>query len=263
MKAIVTGAHGTLGQALTQCLTEQGGTVIAWDREQTPIDDYQAMETFIRTHHPDVVFHFAVPSQSTGRDNESWLVHQHWTGELAWICRELEIGFLFTSSVMVFGERAQGPFTVQSRPEATEGYPYDKLKAEERVFYQNPQAIVARLGWQIGQKAGSNNMIDWMERQMQTAGEIRVSRRWYPACSFVQDTVQTLLDLTHQAGGLYLVDSNRGWTFDQIAHALNDLHGGHWKIASEDGFAQNQRMIDDRVKIAPLNQRLPTLKLDA
>lgn len=260
MKVMLTGAHGTLGQALTDCLNQQGGTVIPWDRTQTPIDDYQAMETFVHTHHPDALIHLAVPSQPTGRDNEAWLVHQHWTGELAWICRELELQFLFVSTVMVYGDRAKGPFTLNSRPEASEGYGYDKLKAEERVFYQNPDGIVARLGWQIGERAGSNNMIDWFDQQMQAKGEIRVSRRWQPACSFLSDTVKVLLDLVQKPGGLYLVDSNRGWTFDQIAHALNELHGNPWKIASEDGFAQDQRMIDERVKIPPLSQRLPTLK---
>lgn len=259
MKAIITGANGTLGRVLKTTLEARGDTVVSWDRRQTPIDDFAAMEAFVRAQRPDVLFHLAVASQPTGRANEGWLVNYHWTSELAWICRQLNVRFVYTSSVTVFSDFAPGPFTVNSRPDATEGYGYEKRQAEERTLAQNPNAVIARLGWQIGDAPGSNNMVDHLEQQAREHGQIRASRLWFPACSHLIDTADALTQLATFAPGLYLVDSNTHWTFYEIANALNARHGDRWIIRPDDDFVFDQRMLDPRVPIAPLNVRLSQL----
>jgi dTDP-4-dehydrorhamnose reductase len=260
MKAIITGASGAVGSALTHHLTENGHTAIAWNRAEVTYTDYAAMEAYLRHHQPDVLFHLAVASASTGRDNEGWWVTYHWTSELAWLCRQLNIRFVFTGTVMVYSNNAPGPFTPATVPDVTEGYGYEKLQAEQRAFSQNPDTIVARLGWQIGDAPGFNNMVDFLERQQREQGEIRASRKWFPACSFVQDTAAALTALATFPAGLYLVNSNTRWSFYDIASALNEVHGNRWVVTLDDNFVYDQRMMDERVPIAPLDQRLPGLK---
>ncbi len=257
MKALVTGANGTVGRALCRLL---GTDAVPWDRERVPIDQYAPVEEFVRTVAPDVVFHLAIASRSTGRPNESRLVNYEWPSELAWVTRTLRIRFIFTSSVMVFTDKARGPFTIESVPDATEGYGHEKLMAEKRVMSQNPEAVVARLGWQIGDAPGSNNMIDYFERQMREKGEIRASTKWLPACSFLDDTAAALLSLGNAAPGLYQLDANQRWSFEEIARALNERHGGHWKVASTDDFVFDQRMLDSRINVPPLSKHLPQLR---
>jgi dTDP-4-dehydrorhamnose reductase len=160
---------------------------------------------------------------------------------------------------MVFSDSAIGPFTPDSAPDAAEGYGYEKRRAEERVFCQNPKAIVARLGWQIGEEAGSNNMIDFLEKQFTSNGYIKASRKWYPACSFVRDTASALVGLVSATPGLYLIDSNTRWNFYEIVSALNERHGRRWKIVANDDFVFDQRMVDPRVPIPALQHTLPTL----
>lgn len=259
MKVMITGASGVVGGGLRRYLERHGDTVIAWDRAQVPIDDYAQMEAYVRQHRPAVLFHAATMSKPTGRENENWWVNYHWTSELAWICRQLQVRFIFISTVMVYSNQAVGPFTPESTPDAKCGYGYEKLRAEERTFSQNPDAIVARLGWQIGDSAGSNNMIDYLEKQMNQHGEIRASTRWYPACSFVEDTAQALVDLIDKSPTVYLINSNTRWTFYDIAIALNEKHGGKWKITPTEDFVYDQRMFDPRVTIPELNSRLPNL----
>jgi dTDP-4-dehydrorhamnose reductase len=238
MKSIVTGASGTVGRVLCRYLENPA----AWNRQAVPIDDYAAMEKFVRQTAPDVVFHLA-----TGRTE--------WASELAWITRTLGIRLVFTSSVMVFTDKARGPFTIESIPDATEGYGHDKRVAEQRVMSQNPSAVVARLGWQIGDAPGSNHMIDYFEKHR----EIRASTKWLPACSFLDDTAAALVSLAGFAPGIYQVDGNTRWNFFEIATALNDKHGRRWKVVATDDFVFDQRMIDPRVPVAPLNKRLPAL----
>lgn len=252
MKALVTGANGTVGKALCRLLGDQA---VAWDRQRVPIDQYAPMEAFVRSVAPDVVFHLAIASRSTGKPNESWLVNYEWPSELAWITRTLGIRFVFTSSVMVFTDHAPGPFTVDSVPDAKEGYGYEKQSAEQRVRAQNPDAVIARLGWQIGDAPGSNNMIDFFTRQ----DEIKASTKWLPACSFLDDTAAALVSLAGGPAGLYQINANKRWNFFEIASALNDLHGRRWRVTPTEEFIYDQRMIDDRVAVPPLSQRLLAL----
>ena len=259
MKAVVTGASGTVGRALVAYLTSKNVQVIAWDRSQTPIDDYSIMETYLSEVSPDVVYHLAVPSKSSGIENEAWLVNYHWSSEIAWITRILSIKFVYVSTVMVFSNDHNGPFTVDSMPDAPSGYGYDKRIAEKRVFHQNPDAFVVRLGWQIGDAPGSNNMIDYFTKQMKLHGEVRASKKWLPSCSFLGDTAIALGEITTETNGLYLINSNYRWNYFQIASALNERHGNLWKITATDDFDYDQRMVDARVKLPKLEESLPEL----
>ncbi|OHD57021.1 MAG: dTDP-6-deoxy-3,4-keto-hexulose reductase [Spirochaetes bacterium GWF1_51_8] len=260
MKALIAGKNGTLGKVLTKTLGAKGYTVEGWDRSRIPIDDYARMESFVREAAPDIFYHLAILSAPTGLPNEGWKVNYEWPSETAWICRTLGIRFVFTSSVMVFTNNARGPFTPESIPDETGGYGYEKRMAEERVRSQCPESIIARLGWQIGDAPGSNNMIDYFDKQTSAYGEVRASRKWYPACSFLEDTAKALAEIAVLPPGLYQIDSNKKWNFYEIARGLSKLHGGKWKIVPTDDFVYDQRMTDSRIEIPALDTRIPGLK---
>lgn len=261
MKAIVTGANGTVGTAVCAALRDAGHTVTKWNRQQVPVDDPAAMRRFLTDEQPDALFHLAVASQSTGLENEGWIVNRAWPQQLAQLTAELGIRLLFTSSVMVFSDSAIGPFTPDSTPDAGEGsYGHEKLLAEQDILQANPNAVVARIGWQISDAAGSNNMLDSLTKQMAEQGEIRASTQWLPACSFLADTAVTLLTLIQNGSGIYLVDSNRDWSFFEIVTALNKKHSNNWHVVPTSDFVYDQRMQDPRVEIPALNKRLITLR---
>lgn len=259
MKVLVTGLGGTVGQALAARLRAERHEVVGWDRAAVPIDRYDAMDRFVAETGPDAIVNLAIASRPTGRPDESWLVNHDWPSELAWICRQRGVRFVHASSVMVFSDRAEGPFTVESAPDATEGYGHEKRAAEGRVAYQNPDAVIARLGWQIGAAPGSNNMIDFLEKRTREQGHVAASARFLPACSFLPDTAAALCRAIAAPPGLYQVDSNRGHSFLAIARALSALYGGRWPVVEASEPAQDQRMIDPRLEVPPLGARLPAL----
>ena len=256
---MITGASGAVGGTLAHLLQGQGWDVVAWDRTAVSLTDLPDMQSYLEFEYPDILFHLATATEPTGLENESWVVNVEWTENLARLCRQLGIQFVFTSSVMVFSNDAKGPFTPESQPDAAEGYGYEKRTAEQRVLTVNPRAIVARLGWQIGDTPGSNNMIDFFTRQMAEEGEIRASRQWYPAASFLEDTAVALTHLSNNGRGLYLLDANERWNFYEIATTLNELHGRPWRITPTDDFVYDQRMFDGRSRIPSLRERLPGL----
>ncbi len=110
-KAIITGASGAVGTTLAPILREQGWEVLAWDRTAVSLTDLPDMQSYLEYEFPDVLFHLATAVEDTGLENESWVVNVEWSETLARLCRQVGIRFLFTSSVMVFTDQAQGPFT--------------------------------------------------------------------------------------------------------------------------------------------------------
>ncbi|MEQ8822278.1 MAG: sugar nucleotide-binding protein [Sumerlaeia bacterium] len=261
MKYLITGARGTVGAALVRHLDALGHETVAWDRTRVPVNNYHAMEDYITEVRPDAIFLLAVASKPTGAiDNEGWVVNVHWPSEVAWICRQRQIPFVFSSTAMVFTNDAHGPFTPESRPDATEGYGGDKRQAEERLFHQAPeQCRVARLGWQIGSAPGGNNMLSFFEENMRQHGVIRASTRWLPACSFLEDTADGLMQVLAQPPGLYHINSNLEQNFYDIACALKAHHGADWKIEPTEDFVYDQRLFDGRIEVPILLERLPEL----
>jgi dTDP-4-dehydrorhamnose reductase len=259
----MTGSNGTVGTALARVLRERGDEVIGWDRAVAPPADRAACERLVREIEPEAVVHLAVASSGTGIDNEGAIVSIDWSEQLATLCRDIGATYLFTSTAMVFTNDARGPFTIDSEPDAADGYGGEKRLAEGKVLSANPDAAVVRLGWQIGEAPGSNNMIDFMANAMKNEGVVRASRKWKPATSFLGDTANALAWLLDRAAsreltGVSMIDGNRaGHSFFDIVSALSaQKHGGAFTIEADDSFVYDQRMIDERIPVVQLQERL-------
>jgi len=245
MKALITGLNGTVAPFLARHLLHDGHQVVGWDRAAVSPDDPGAVSEFIRREQPDWLFHLAMGSPL-------------WAEQIARVCRELGIALLYTSTVSVYSGRQTGPFHLSARPEPDNDYGRYKFECEHRVQSACPDAQVVRLGWQIGSTPGSNNMIDYLHRQSLDHGRIEASARWYPACSFLQDTAESLYGVIRlHPPGLYQLDGNPGLSFFDLASGLNALHGGPWKIVRTETPAFDNRMLDPRLEVTPITRRLP------
>ncbi len=142
------------------------------------------------------------------------------------------------------------------------GYGAQKRAAEARVAAQHPEARIVRLGWQIGDDPGDggNHLGAWMAAQVAQHGRVAASTRWLPACSFLADTAAALARAATARPGLYLVDSNDGWTFYDVACALAAKLGRPWPVVPTHAFAFDQRMQDARLGVPGLEARLPALR---
>ncbi|MGF1571530.1 MAG: sugar nucleotide-binding protein [Sumerlaeia bacterium] len=258
LTALITGATGTVGTVLSQHICNQGGTVHAWNRALHSPGDFDAARWLLDQHQPNAVFHLALPSKPQGLENESWVINEHWTGQLAFLAAERGIAFVYCSTAMVFTNQAEGPFTVETIPDETTGYGFGKLLGERAALSANSNARVARLGWQIAGSRGGNNMLEHLEEQQQNNGVIHASTRWLPATSLLQDTAEAFIQIAqHQDSGIFHVNSNSRWNFYEIACALNQLHGNRWVVQPNEDFVYDQRLLDDRLTIAQLEERLP------
>lgn len=144
MRALLTGMNGTVAPALAQHLSNHGHLIIRWDRSRVPIDNPDGIRAFIREARPDWFFHVATGSPG-------------WAEWVARACAEQGVKFLFISSVSVFSPAQGGPLTVHIPPEPADDYGRYKYACEQRVRHANPDALIVRLGWQIGTTPGGKS----------------------------------------------------------------------------------------------------------
>jgi dTDP-4-dehydrorhamnose reductase len=169
---------------------------------------------------------------------------------VAHTCSELGIKFLFTSSVSVYSAEQCEPFSVDNIPKPDDDYGQYKFECEQRVLSGCPEALVVRLGWQIGTTTGGNHMVDYLDRTFKAQSRIEASIHWYQACSFLFDTAQCLTHMMQTLpSGLYHLDGNPGLNFCEIAISLNRLLGEPWIVIPCKTPVQNNRLIDDRVRV--------------
>ena len=240
MRALVTGTNGTVAPVVAARLERAGHETVAWDRSRVAPDDADAARAFVEWVAPDWVVHAATGSPE-------------WAALLA----AARPRMLYVSSVSVFSGRGPAPIRPGAEPDATDDYGRYKIECERRVAAARPEALVARIGWQIGDAPGKNNMLTYLDETNARDGEVRASTRWFPACSFLADTADALVTLMERgAEGIYHVDANPGLTFFDIATRLNRLHGEPWRVVESDDPVLDLRMADERVSIAPITETI-------
>lgn len=247
MKAIITGMNGTVAPYAATKLKQENYEIIPWDRQKVSTENDDEIRNFIVNENPDLFFHIALGSPE-------------WAGKCAKICFENKIKFLFTSTVDVFGNQQKGPFetTIKAFPESD--YGKSKLKTENIISEVNPEAFIVRLGWQIGYKPGSNNMIDFLEKKATEEGVINASSKWIPSCSFLDDTADTLYNIISSKNpGLYFLNSNFEMSFFEIVNNLKVILKKEWEIKKDDSFVFDNRMIDKRINIINLKEKITNL----
>ena len=243
MRWMVTGMNGTVAPALAAALQARGDEVVPWDRSAVPTDNEGAMREFIAANEPHGLCHLAMGSPD-------------WAATLAQLCAEQGISFLFTSSVSVFGPEQRGPLDIHVTPQATDDYGRYKQDCERAITATNPDAIIARLGWQIGQAPGSNTMTDYLSRRA-AEGPVQASTVWFPSCAFLEDTAAALAALLEKGeSGLFHLEGNPGLSFFEIATRLARTLGMPWEIMPDESFSMDNRMIDPRVPVQPITKRL-------
>ena len=164
---------------------------------------------------------------------------------------------MFTSSVSVFSSHQQGPFTIDVQPKPNDDYGRYKLECEQRISKVNPNAIIVRLGWQIGKTTGGNQVVEFLNNMYQNNDKIEASRNFIPACSFLEDTANSLIEiLQNNSAGLYQLDGNPGMNFYEITLSLKKLLKLSWKIDAVESPNQNNRMLDERIKVKSITQNI-------
>jgi dTDP-4-dehydrorhamnose reductase len=245
VRILVTGMSGTVAPRFASLARSAGHDVEPWVREDVSPNDADACQLFLDDQDPDAIVHAAFGAET-------------WAGLLADHARRRGIPFVFTSTTMVFAPRPDGPYTISSPRTATDEYGAYKIRCEDAIWKANPDAMVARLGYQIDPDGVGNTMVAHTDAQQAANGSVRASRRWIPACAFLDDTAAALLSLVSDPQpGLHHLDANAqtAWSHATILHGLADMLGRPWQMVETDEPDHDQRLVDS-TRILGLDVRL-------
>lgn len=162
-KLLVTGASGFEGWNVCQLATERGwqvfGTTFSHPIEleginmrTTDLRDFAALRALVAEIQPDAVIHTAAakdPNFCQENPTESHGINVDASVNLAGLCADQKIPFVFTSTDMVFAGTA-APYAESSPVSPIHVYGEQKVLAETRILARNPEATICRLPLMFG-----------------------------------------------------------------------------------------------------------------
>jgi dTDP-4-dehydrorhamnose reductase len=248
MRLLLTGLNGTLAPKLAQAAARRGWQVMGWDRSRVPPHDTAAAAAWLARCRPLAIAHLAMGDAA-------------WAAWLAQHAAANGLPMVFTSTAMVFHHLPDGPHAVHDTRTAQDDYGRSKIACEDAVLAAHPQASVARIGWQIDADAQGNNMLAQLDAWQAREGCVAASRAWRPACSFMADTAEAVLDLiASPLPGAVHLDSNgtEAHSFDAIVAALQrQFDRQAWVLRPNDDYRHDQRLVGGGRHLPGLSTRLP------
>ncbi|WP_189000519.1 sugar nucleotide-binding protein [Deinococcus roseus] len=246
MKVLITGLKGTLGPVVARVFEQQRAEILSWDRSIVDPENTEATAQYLEALQTEAIVHLAMGSE-------------RWAAQLAGYAAKQHIPFVFTSSVMVFDDEPDGPHHPADPRTEKDGYGTYKVRCEDAILATNKNAIIARIGWQIDPSGEGNNMLAHLDQWQEREGKIEASTRWKPACSFMEDTAESLWNLLQTGkGGIYHLDANAqdAWTFDQVVLALKKKFDRAWEVVPLAGYQHDQRLAGHEGWIRRLSERI-------
>lgn len=248
MKALVLGANGCLGKALTELLpTQDGGgfEVEGRTRAECDVTDPSATARVISEAEADVVFNAAAYTNVDLAEDEADIAFQAnaiGPETLARVTANLGVKLIHYSTDFVFDGERERPYDEFDAPAPQGVYARSKLAGERLALAAARRLFVVRVGWLYGH--GGRNFPSTIMQRLAKGEVVRADRERVGAPTWVRDVASVSGALAHtEYFGLYHCTSTGETTWADYARF----------VAAELGLP------DDRVEALP-SAALPIMK---
>lgn len=234
-RLLITGIHGTIGPKLAEYAKNQGFDIVSWPRHIVDPENVSEANLFLFRMNLSAIVHLGMGSE-------------RWAALIAHFAKVNNIPFVYTSSVMVFSDRRNGPFTIKDIPDSNDSYGQYKLRCEQAIRDASLKSCILRLGWQISEDGIGNNMVHFLDDEQSRRGKVSCSDMWIPACVFLSDTVETIMRCVNERWyGLFHVDGNSedGFSYAKIVELLKQKLNRNWNIEINHDYVHDQRIKDE------------------
>ncbi|NEX60302.1 family 1 glycosylhydrolase [Noviherbaspirillum galbum] len=239
-KLVITGATGTLGQAMSRICHFRGLAHDVLSRKDMDIADESSVEAALARHRPWAVINTAgyVRVAEASREQERcFRENAHGAEVLARACAHLGIPYITFSSDLVFDGSLGRAYVESDEPSPSCVYGSSKADAERRVMMAHPEALVVRTSAFFG-PWDRYNFVHNVLRDLASGVKVEVRDDVLVSPTYVPDLAHCSLDLLmdHETGIWHL--ANQGlvsWyeLAERAAHragmdtaALVKTHGG-------------------------------------
>lgn len=203
---LITGATGTLGQAIAAACRLRGLDHVLTDRASLAIDDRASIDAALERHRPWAVINAAgwVRVDEAEREREAcFRANADGAALLAAACAERGLRHAVFSSDLVFDGQKDDAYLETDAPKPLNVYGASKAAAEERVMKAHGDAIVIRTA-AFFSPDDVHNFAIWIERELRAGREVGAAESHVVTPTFVPDLVHASLDLLiDEAAGIW------------------------------------------------------------
>src|SRR4030095_2322551 len=156
--AVITGAGGLLGRAMTAQLEQSGWRLVPLSHADLDITHDVDVQATIEKITPDVVINSdSTPAVARCQIEPDWAdrVNEKGPESLARACRHVEAEIVHVSTDYVFDGSKPGFYTQEDEPVPQSVYGKAKLAGERAVSGQSERSYIVRTSWLFG--AGGKN----------------------------------------------------------------------------------------------------------
>lgn len=234
-KILVTGANGQLGMELQQLAKAYPlFEFIFTTREEMPLDNADAISTFIAKHQPQYFVNCAAHTAVDKAESEKELAYQinaEAPGIIAKACKENNVQLIHISTDYVFNGTGTAPYKESDATDPVNLYGDSKLHGEIKVKEFNPEAIIIRTAWVYSEFG--KNFVKTMLRLMSDKDEINVVGDQSGTPTYAADLAETILQIISSqqwTPGIYHFSNEGNITWYDFAVAIKDLSGSSCKV---------------------------------
>lgn len=251
-KILITGGSGFLGSRLALFYRDKYELLLPTHGELN-ISREEAVKAYVEETQPDVVLHCAALSNTwycEQHPEESHRVNVQGTVKLAKACKQIGAKLVFMSSDQVYnGTPLPGPLKEDELLQPVNVYGRHKLEAEQRVGWNNPEAVGLRLTWMYDLpeshlKQNSNILLN-LQKAAREGTPIKAATHEFRGVTNVWEVVKNMEKVLSLSGGVYNYGSSNSLNSYELylrAAALMELeHPSEWIISDEERFVDQER----------------------
>ncbi|WP_368646153.1 dTDP-4-dehydrorhamnose reductase [Alkalibacterium putridalgicola] len=223
MKALITGATGQLGQELQKYLTEKEIPYTAYGSSEMDILDKDRVEEIISNDKPTVVFHCAAYTAVDKAEEETelnWAVNVEGTRNVAEVCKEQNILFVYISTDYVFDGKSEEMYRVDDQPNPINEYGKAKLAGEKVVQELLKEYYIIRTSWVFGEFG--SNFVYTMKKLAKDRDELTIISDQIGRPTWTRTLTEFMVHLaeTEQDYGTYHLSNEGTCSWYEFAEAI-------------------------------------------
>jgi dTDP-4-dehydrorhamnose reductase len=225
---LITGASGTLGQALARACELRGLDHVLTSRKTCAVDNPRSISQALDTYEPWAVINAAGwvrVDDAEGEREACFRANADGAALLAQACAERGLRYAVFSSDLVFDGQKNDAYLEDDAPKPLNVYGASKAAAEERVLKALPEALVIRSA-AFFQPFDAHNFAVWIERELRAGRPVKAAEGYVVTPTFVPDLVHASLDLLidEESGVWHLTNQEPVSWFDfgrRVAETMN------------------------------------------
>lgn len=177
-RVLVTGASGQLGKCILALAASYPQLSLhGSDREEMPLDQPEKMQSFLQTFKPDAIINCAAytavdKAEEAGEREKLYQVNVAAVRALGVYARDNNCKLIHISTDYVFDGNGTNPYREGDRVSPVNAYGVSKLKGEQYLLSENPDAVIVRTSWVYAREG--RNFLNTMLRLMKEKDTLSV-----------------------------------------------------------------------------------------